>query len=249
MEEYTDFLARLEQVVAEWRAEVLEACQRIERLAQANRLAIEGLATVVGQGTNIDDLIRERDEAREEAAALRERTAQLETGASEADHSDEDLELTTRDEDGNTLRIGEILHRAGLVTLEQLDDALEAQSGKPSKRLGNILVEKGYAGEDVIARVLANQLGFPFVNLHHEHIEEEAVKMVGRRIASMHHCIPIRATEEEIVLALSNPLDLIAVDDVELTTSRRVIPMVATASDIGKALRKFFGEIQSGAWI
>ncbi len=158
------------------------------------------------------------------------------------------LKLKVFDEEGKRRRMGEILVSAGLIDREQLEDALQTQAATPRRRLGTILVEKGYTGEDLIAQVLGSQLGLPVLRtVSEDTIEKDAVKILPGRVARQHHCIPMRATEDELVLVMANPLDLIAVDDVERATNRRVIPVVASESEIGKAIERFYGA-ESAVW-
>lgn len=150
--------------------------------------------------------------------------------------------------EGKRLPLGEILLKAGVITEEQLADALAMQADSPHQKFGSLLIEKGYADEGVIAQVLASQLGVPLVHSVDEAgIDEEAVHLLSPRVARRHHCIPLRSTEEEIVLVMSNPLDLVAIDDVEHATARRVAVVVAAESEITKALERFYGT-ETSTW-
>ena len=152
----------------------------------------------------------------------------------------EDLELSGFDADGRRRRMGDILVDAGVITREQLEEALQLQQEQPQRRLGAILVEMGQTESDVIAQVLACQLKLPFVRLEDQVPEEAAVRLVSGRLASHHRCIPIRIGEDTVVVAMANPLDLIAIEDMELSTGRRVDPVVAAEADIAKAIEWFY---------
>jgi hypothetical protein len=151
------------------------------------------------------------------------------------------LDLSGFDDDGRRRRMGDILVDADVLSQEQLEEALQEQQEHPQRRLGAILVELGHAQSDVIAQVLACQLKLPYVHLEEEVPEEGAVRLVSSRLARHHRCIPVRLEEETIILAMSNPLDLIAIEDIELATSRRVNPIVASEPDIAKAIEWFYG--------
>ncbi|MDX9974051.1 MAG: hypothetical protein RBU21_13790 [FCB group bacterium] len=151
------------------------------------------------------------------------------------------IERMAYDSEGHRRRIGEVLHAAGMLDEGQIDQALAEQVNAPYRRLGSILVEKGYAPEEVVARVLAGQLRTRFVRLTDENIDKDAVPLIGPRMARQHTCIPIAATEDRLTLALANPFDLVAIDDVELASQRRVDTVVAAASDIEAAIQRLYG--------
>jgi hypothetical protein len=145
------------------------------------------------------------------------------------------------DSEGHRRRIGEVLQAAGVLSGEQVRRALEEQESAPLRRLGTILVEKGYAPEDVVARVLAGQLRTRFVELSKEPVDPSAVSLINARVARRHMCLPIAATDDTVTLAIVNPFDLVAIDDVELASQRRVETVVATATDIDAAIQKYYG--------
>jgi hypothetical protein len=155
--------------------------------------------------------------------------------------TDEALKRLAYDEAGHRRRLGDILTAANAITEGQLDEALEQQSQIPTSRIGTILVELGAATELTIARVLSAQLQLPYVELGEEAIEDDAVAFVSPRLARLHQCIPVRISGDTIVLAMANPLDLIAIEDVELATRKRVEPVVATQSQVAQSIETFYG--------
>jgi predicted nucleic acid-binding Zn-ribbon protein len=154
---------------------------------------------------------------------------------------DINLDLSGFDSEGRRRRMGEILVDAGVLTEGQLEHALQEQQDHPQRRLGAILVELGHTESDVIAQVLACQLRLPFLHLEQDVPEENAIRLVSGRLCRHHHCVPVRIEDETVLLAMSNPLDLIAIEDIELATSRRVNPVVAAEPDIAKAIDWFYG--------
>jgi hypothetical protein len=147
-----------------------------------------------------------------------------------------DLPLHAFDATGSRRRIGEILVEADVITSEQLAEALGEQERSPHRRLGSIFVEKGYTGETAIAQVLASQLKTQFVRLSQEVIDPDMMRLLNPRVARRHECVPLRATDDRLILAMANPFDLIAIDDAELASGRRVDPVVATPTDIHHTL-------------
>jgi len=157
------------------------------------------------------------------------------------DLTDDALRSLAYDETGHRRRLGDILTAANAITDGQLDDALDRQSRIPTSRIGTILVELGSATELTIARVLSAQLQLPYVELSEEAISDAAVSLMNPRLARNHQCIPLSATGDTIVLAMANPLDLIAIENVELATNRRVDPVVATQSQVMQFIDTFYG--------
>ena len=142
---------------------------------------------------------------------------------------------------GHKKQMGTILVEAGILTEAQLEEALGAQAANPQRRFGAIVVENGYATETAIGQVLAAQLDFSFVELSPEDCEKDALALVPAQMARTHHCVPMRLSNGIMLeVALSNPLNLIAIDDLERATSCRVKPVVATASAVDAALASHY---------
>jgi hypothetical protein len=192
-------------------------------------------------------------EADEEADELRARLREAEegdyVGAAYTPDPDglppeaevEDLQGHALDAYGQPRRLGEILVSSGVVTQAQLDDALSAQGEAPHRRLGVILRMKGFTGEDVVAKVLACQLQLPFVRLNEHVVDEKATGLITARMARHHACIPIALEQDRIQVAMTNPLNLIALDDLSIATGRQVEPVVATSADVSAAIERYFG--------
>ena len=213
------------------------------------KAALESQEDTTELRQELAEALRQRDEARADAKAVRQQLDRLRQSSERAAEPApaERASFSPTDPDGNRLRIGDILYQAGLINKKQLNDALMAQVGAPHRKLGDILIEKGYTGEDVIAQVLAAQLGVPFIRIADEAPTAEAVRMLNPRVARMHQCLPLRATDREIVVAMSNPLDLIAIDDVELASGKRVSVVVASRTELSEAIEQQYGT-QAGAW-
>lgn len=155
--------------------------------------------------------------------------------------SDERFEVIASqafDTEGQRKMLGQILVDAGVIKDEHLEIALHEQQSSWRRHLGAILVDLGFATEENIAHALAAQLALPFIDLRKEHISEEAVALVGRHLAIHHTCIPLRVSNEGLRLAIANPLDLVALDDLRLATGRNIQPVVATAGQIKQVIRE-----------
>ncbi len=138
--------------------------------------------------------------------------------------------------------LGNILLGAGDITRENLNLALEAQKKDPQQRLGKILIDMDFATAEAVARALALQVKVHFLRLGESNVDKDAATLINARIAKKHTCIPIRATESVVTLAMASPFDLIAIEDVERATEREVEIVVTIASDIDAAIERLLGE-------
>jgi type IV pilus assembly protein PilB len=135
-------------------------------------------------------------------------------------------------------RLGELLLHAGVITEEQLAEALVRQQAEGGK-LGQVLVRQLIVDEDTIAHTLADQKGLEYVSLTTYDISREAASQIPERIARRSLIVPIGYRDGAILLAMADPLDIEAIDDVGLRTGRTVIPVVATGTQIQYAIEKF----------
>lgn len=139
----------------------------------------------------------------------------------------------------NRKTFGRLLIEAGMVTESQLNESVELQK-QSGKKLGEVLIEKGYITQDDVIQVLEFQLGIPHINLERFDIEEDAVKKIPENLAKRHDLIPIRIVDNKIVVAMSDPLNIYAIDDVKIYSGMEVVPNIASSEDIKKAISKFY---------
>ena len=135
-------------------------------------------------------------------------------------------------------RMGELLVRIGLISEAQLDSALGAQAERGGK-IGEVLVRDLVVTEDQIAEALAQQKGLRHVNLAAYDIDKAAVLLLPWRMARLRGVIPIGFNDGRLVLAMSDPLDVEAVDETEIRTGYKVDPVVASASQVLYAIEKY----------
>jgi len=136
-------------------------------------------------------------------------------------------------------QLGELLMERGIITQEQLDRALVVKQEK-SGLIGEIIVELGFAKEEDIAQTLTAQYGFPYLPLNNYDINEEIVNIVPARVSRQYMLIPIDKIGNNLTLAMSNPLNIQAIEDVELLSGCSVQTFVSTSSDIKKAIAKYY---------
>ncbi len=135
--------------------------------------------------------------------------------------------------------LGEILINAGLIDQATLDKALALGKGK-SVKLGRLLVQLGAVDDVQIARALSDQLAIPFVNLESLEIPGDVIDLVSEELAKNYTLIPISATSGSINVAIANPLDFYAVDDVRFATQMRVDLSIAPELDILNAIDRYY---------
>lgn len=143
-------------------------------------------------------------------------------------------------------RIGQILIEKKLITAEQLTDALKIQKEK-KERLGELLVNLGYISKDSLLEVLSIELNIPAVHLARTKIPPEAVHLVPKKMADRYCLIPVAMTDETVSVAMSDPLNVNAIDDLRHTTGRAVRPLLAIDKDVREAIEQYYGENVSQA--
>jgi len=136
-------------------------------------------------------------------------------------------------------QLGELLMERGLISKQQLDEALALQKDKGGL-IGEILVDLGFAKEEDIAKTLTAQYGFPYLPLSNYEVDSQIINIIPGRVARQYLLIPIDKIGENLTIAMSNPLNTHAIEDVELLSNCNVLVFVSTSSDIKKAITKYY---------
>lgn len=136
-------------------------------------------------------------------------------------------------------QLGELLIERKIINLEQLEKAIALQKEKGGL-IGEVLVGLGLAKEEDIAQALTAQYGFPFLPLGNYDINPEIIKLVPSRVARQYWLIPIDKIGNNLTLAMSNPLNIQAIEDVEIISGCSVQTFVSTSTDIKKAIEKYY---------
>ena len=136
-------------------------------------------------------------------------------------------------------RLGDLLVGSGAITRAQLDEALERQKGS-GKRLGAILVESGAVTERQVIEALMTQLGLDYVDLNAADLSPEMAQLLPRNIAQKYQVVPVRATRTELYLAMADPLNFMAIEEVAAATHRQVIPMIAAEAAVERAVQNLY---------
>ncbi len=138
-------------------------------------------------------------------------------------------------------RLGELLIEAGILTKEKFDSAMELQKGS-GKKLGEFLVDKGIVDENSIVDVLEFQLRIPKVDFNHLDIDPEILKMISENLAKKHKVVPVRIEDDKLLVAMADPLDLVAIDEVRIASGMEVTPAIATKSSVTTAIERLYGK-------
>ena len=136
-------------------------------------------------------------------------------------------------------QLGELLIERGVITQNQLEEALHVQKEKGGL-IGEVLVDLGFAKEEEIALALTAQYGFPYLPLNSYEIEAEVIKLVPERVARQYSLIPIDKMGNNLTIAMSNPLNTQAIEDIELLSGCTVQTFVSTTTDIKMTIEKYY---------
>ncbi len=139
----------------------------------------------------------------------------------------------------SNLKIGELLLYAGKISQKQLDIALVEQATTNAK-LGEIIVEKGWLSSEDIVDALELQLGFPRVDLSKYEINQNIATLLPESLVRKYKLIAIDKKEEKLVVAMVDPLNFFAIDDVKLFTKMELEPVIANPNDIYKVIDKYY---------
>ncbi len=142
-------------------------------------------------------------------------------------------------------RLGDLLVREGLINQEQLQRALAEQKGS-NEKLGSILVRHNVISDDQLIAFLSKQYGIPSITLSQLDIDPDVLKLVPGQIAKKYEVLPVKRTGNSLTLAMADPTNVFAVDDVGFMTNLQVIPVVASQGAIRKAIERLYEAQTSG---
>lgn len=145
------------------------------------------------------------------------------------------------------IRIGDVLVAAGAITEEQLQEGLARQK-ETGRKLGNALVDLGFISNDMLITVLTTQLGIDYIDLKGAKIEDKVIHMVPESMVTKYQAIPIEVDPDNpniLKVAMADPMDIMAMDDIGLVTNLQVEPMLASEEGIKNAIDKYYGSAQA----
>lgn len=136
-------------------------------------------------------------------------------------------------------RLGNLLLKNGLITQDQLECVLEIQKST-GKKMGEIFMEEGIVSEDKIIEVLEFQFGIPHINLNKYYIDPEIPRLISEKLARRYTLIPIKKDGERLIVAMVDPLNIFAIDDIKMATDLEIIPVIATNQGILNAIDQYY---------
>lgn len=137
------------------------------------------------------------------------------------------------------LRLGDILVRNNVISQEQLVKALELQKGTGQK-LGSVLITQGWLNEEQLYRVLEEQFQIPFIDINNTYIDPKVPKLIGESLARKHMAIPIKLEKNRLTVAMVDPLDIIAKDDIRIITGLELDIVISAQQDIARAINRYY---------
>lgn len=135
-------------------------------------------------------------------------------------------------------RLGDLLVEAGLITEEQLEEALREKA--PGQKLGDALLQRGYITEQQLIEVLEFQLGIPHVSLYRYPIDPKVTNLISKEFAKRHMVMPLKIEGERLLVAMADPMDFFVIDDLRLSTGFHIETAIASKDDILRAINKYY---------
>ncbi len=137
------------------------------------------------------------------------------------------------------LRLGQLLVKAGVVSEKQLADAVEVHRATGSP-LGRVLVDLGYATQGAVLSVMAKQIGIEYIDFGEKRPEPGAVAIVPKELALRYTLMPVEMRGDVLVVAMADPQNVLALDDVRIITKREIKPAISTKDDILAAIEEYY---------
>ncbi len=145
------------------------------------------------------------------------------------------------------IRIGDLLVEAGAITSEELEEAIAYQKENGGK-LGTVLVNQGFISQELLITVLTTQMGIDFVEIKACKLDEDILKLVPENLVNKYKALPIGYDENNpniLRVAMVDPMDLNAIDDIGIATNTQVEPVLAMEEDMNATIGKYFGSAQA----
>ncbi|HEX9162518.1 MAG TPA: type IV-A pilus assembly ATPase PilB [Thermoanaerobaculia bacterium] len=143
-----------------------------------------------------------------------------------------------------SVRLGELLTKASLISQDQLKEALRVQKETGGK-LGETLIKLGFVSEEDITECLSQQFGVPSINLSHFEIDSSVIKLIPADVARKYNILPVNKTGATITIAMADPTNVFAMDDIKFMTGYNVEPVVASELGIKAAIDNYYGTTSS----
>jgi type IV pilus assembly protein PilB len=147
--------------------------------------------------------------------------------------------LKRADKGQGSQKLGQILLKEGLITQNQLDEAVKIME-RTHNRLGRILVKLGYIEEKSIVECLSRQYNYPIIDIAEHNIPEKVIKQIPYEIAKKHFALPIDFKDNTLIVAMADPTDSIAIEDIQFKTNLSIKATLTTEKEIIDAFKKYY---------
>lgn len=137
-------------------------------------------------------------------------------------------------------QLTDILINGKLIKQRELDKALDIQK-KSGGSLGRIMVEQGYISEEALLLVMSRQLNMPPINLSKYRIDKKLTQLIPEKVAKHYSLIPISTIGNVLTVAMADPFNIFAIDDIKMLTKYKIDPVIATENDIKEAINTYYG--------
>ena len=143
------------------------------------------------------------------------------------------------------LRLGDVLVNSGIISDKDLERGLIKQTGT-GRKLGEVLVDEGFATEENIAWALSDQLHYDMVELQDVEIAEDIRSLVPVAVLKKYKVLPLGYSQDNMMLrvAMADPTDITALDDINIITNMQVEPVVATPGSVMLAIDRYYGQAE-----
>ncbi|MFC5453087.1 GspE/PulE family protein [Paenibacillus aestuarii] len=137
-------------------------------------------------------------------------------------------------------RLGDLLVESGIISEDQLQEALKEQS-KSKQKLGDLLITQGYITEQQLIEVLEFQLGIPHVSLFKYQINPDIAKIIPESMARRYQAIPLHKEGGKLMVAMADPLDYFAIEELRMSTGFRIEPAISSRDELQRAIARHYG--------
>ena len=138
------------------------------------------------------------------------------------------------------MRLGDLLKSAGLIDEEQLQKALEIQK-TTKQRLGTVLIDSGFITEQQFIDTMAMQLGISYIDLTKTTIPTDMARVLPKNIAKKYSVVPVKVVKDELILAMADPMNFVALEEVRTATRKRISPRIAQSKAVDRAIATLYG--------
>ncbi len=142
------------------------------------------------------------------------------------------------------VKLGELLLKENMVTPQQLQEALSHQKMNGGK-LGKAFVSLGYVRDEEITSLLSRQYGVPSINLDHFEVDPAIIKIIPAETSRKYQILPLSRSGATLTIAMADPTNVFAMDDIKFMTGYNVEPVVASETSLEEAIEKYYGSTRS----